>query len=77
MVVLLTNKERNMLKNTSREQDALINRASESVDYVVSNLIDTIQSLDERLSESIVENETLRATIESLEQRIEELEANV
>jgi len=77
VVVLLTNKERNMLKNTSREQDALINRASESVDYVVSNLIDTIQSLDERLSESIVENETLRATIESLEQRIEELEANV
>ena len=76
MVVLLTNKERNMLKNTSREQDALINRASESVDYVVSNLIDTIQSLDERLSESIVENETLRATIESLEQRIEQLEAN-
>lgn len=63
-----------MLKNTSREQDALINRASESVDYVVGNLIDTIQSLDERLSESIVENETLRATIESLEQRIEELE---
>lgn len=74
MVVLLTNKERNMLKNTSREQDALINRASQSVDYVVSNLIDTIQSLDERLSESIVENETLRATIESLQQRIEELE---
>jgi len=74
VVVLLTNKERNMLKNTSREQDALINRASQSVDYVVSNLIDTIQSLDERLSESIVENETLRATIESLQQRIEELE---
>ena len=64
-----------MLKNTTREQDALINRASESVGYVVSNLIDAIQSLDERLSESISENDTLRATVDSLERRIQELEA--
>jgi phage shock protein A len=63
------------MKNTSREQDALIDRASQSVGYVVSNLIDTIQSLDERLSESMEEVDRLRGEVSLLEQDIAELEA--
>lgn len=64
-----------MPKHTSREQDILINQASSTVENAVSNLIAVIEQLDDRLSESISENDTLRATVDSLERRIEELEA--
>jgi hypothetical protein len=64
-----------MPRHTSREQDILINQASSTVENVVSNLIAVIEQLDDRLSESISENDTLRATVDSLERRIEELEA--
>jgi regulator of replication initiation timing len=53
----------------------LIDQASGTVENIVINLIAVIEQLDDRLSESIDENDTLRATIESLEQRIQELEA--
>lgn len=64
-----------MFKHTSREQDILINQASSTVENIVTNLIAVIEQLDDQLSESIRENDTLRATVDSLERRIEELEA--
>jgi cell division protein FtsB len=64
-----------MPRHTSREQDILIDQASSTVENIVTNLIAVVEQLDDRLSESISENDTLRATIESLERRIEELEA--
>jgi cell division protein FtsB len=64
-----------MPRHTSREQDILIDQASSTVENIVTNLIAVVEQLDDRLSESISENDTLRATIDSLEQRIEELEA--
>ncbi len=64
-----------MPRHTSREQDILIDQASSTVENIVTNLIAVIEQLDDQLSESISENDTLRATIDSLERRIEELEA--
>jgi len=64
-----------MPRHTSREQDILIDQASSTVENIVTNLIAVVEQLDDRLSESISENDTLRATIDSLERRIEELEA--
>jgi cell division protein FtsB len=63
-----------MPRHTSREQDILIDQASSTVENIVTNLIAVVEQLDDRLSESISENDTLRATIDSLERRIEELE---
>ena len=64
-----------MLTHTSREQDILINQANSTVENIVTNLIAVIEQLDDQLTESIRENDTLRATVDSLERRIEELEA--
>ena len=64
-----------MPRHTSREQDILIDQASSTVENIVTNLIAVIEQLDDRLSESIRENDTLRATVESLERRIDEMEA--
>lgn len=64
-----------MPRHTSREQDILIDQAHSTLENIVTNLIAVIEQLDDRLSESISENDTLRATVESLEQRIQELEA--
>jgi len=64
-----------MPRHTSREQDILIDQASGTVENIVTNLIAVIEQLDDRLSESISENDTLRATSDSLERRIDEMEA--
>jgi cell division protein FtsB len=63
-----------MPRHTSREQDILIDQASSTVENIVTNLIAVVEQLDDRLSESIRENDTLRAAVDSLERRIEELE---
>ena len=64
-----------MLKNTTREQDAVIDRANLDIEDTVNGLIKIIEDLDDQLAESIAKAEELQITVGSLEHRIQELEA--